>query len=72
MTTTTADVEYDPYDPATSADPFPVFRRLRDDVPLYCNERLDFFALSRFEDVERAGGHRSHSHFSQLCGRRRD
>jgi cytochrome P450 len=53
MTTTPADVEYDPYDPATSADPFPVFRRLRDDVPLYYNEQLDFFALSRFDDVER-------------------
>jgi cytochrome P450 len=54
MTTTTADVEYDPYDPALSANPFEVFRRLRDDVPLYYNERLDFFALSRFDDVERA------------------
>jgi cytochrome P450 len=31
-----------------------VFRRLRDDAPLYYNERLDFFALSRFDDVERA------------------
>jgi cytochrome P450 len=54
MTTTTADIEYDPYDPAISANPFEVFRRLRDDVPLYYNERLDFFALSRFDDVERA------------------
>jgi len=54
MSTTTADVEYDPYDPAISADPFPIFRRLRDDVPLYYNERLDFFAVSRFDDVERA------------------
>jgi len=54
MATTTADVEYDPYDPGISADPFPVFRRLRDDAPLYYNERLDFFALSRFDDVERA------------------
>ena len=54
MTTMTADVEYDPYDPALSADPFTVFRRLRDEVPLYYNERLDFFALSRFDDVERA------------------
>src|SRR6476620_3777523 len=51
--TTTADVEYDPYDPAISANPFSVFRRLRDDVPLYYTERLDFFALSRFDDVER-------------------
>jgi cytochrome P450 len=54
MAITTADVEYDPYDPELSADPFPVFRRLRDDAPLYYNERLDFFALSRFDDVERA------------------
>src|SRR5262245_52721295 len=54
MSTTTADVEYDPYDPVTCFDPFPVFQRLRDDAPLYYNARLDFFALSRFDDVERA------------------
>jgi cytochrome P450 len=52
-TTTGSDVYYDPYDVEIDADPYPVFRRLRDEVPLYYNERYDFFAVSRFDDVER-------------------
>ncbi len=44
---------YDPYDTEIGADPFPVFRRLRDEAPLYYNEQYDFYALSRFDDVER-------------------
>jgi len=48
------DVYYDPYDVDINADPYPVFRRLREEAPLYYNEQYDFYALSRFEDVERA------------------
>ncbi len=44
---------YDPYDFDIDCDPYPTFRRLRDEQPLYYNERYDFYALSRFEDVER-------------------
>jgi cytochrome P450 len=51
--TNTTDAYYDPYDVAINADPFPVFRRLREEAPLYYNETHDFFAVSRFEDVER-------------------
>src|SRR5437660_5511911 len=47
------DVYYDPYDVEIDADPYPVFRRLRDEAPLYHNDRYDFYALSRFDDVER-------------------
>jgi cytochrome P450 len=47
-------VWYDPYDPAISADPFPTFRRLRDEAPIYYNERYNFWALSRHADVEQA------------------
>ena len=47
------DVYYDPYDVSINADPYPVFRRLREEHPLYYNERHDFFAVSRYEDVER-------------------
>jgi cytochrome P450 len=54
MSTTEADVYYDPYDFEIDTDPYPVWKRLRDERPLYYNERYDFFALSRFEDVERA------------------
>ncbi len=45
---------YDPYDFEIDRDPYPVWRRLRDEAPLYYNEQYDFFAVSRFDDVERA------------------
>src|SRR3954466_15867120 len=54
MTTTGSDVYYDPYDFEIDSDPYPIFKRLRDERPLYYNERYDFYALSRFDDVERA------------------
>ena len=50
---TPPDLNYDPYDFDIDADPYPTWRRLRDEAPLYYNERHDFFALSRFDDVER-------------------
>ena len=54
MTVVTAsDVYYDPYDVEINADPYPVYRRLREEVPLYYNEPYNFFALSRYADVER-------------------
>jgi cytochrome P450 len=42
---------YDPYDAAIDAAPYPVWKRLRDEAPLYYNEQYDFYALSRFADV---------------------
>jgi cytochrome P450 len=53
MTATDSDVYYDPYDFEIDSDPYPVWRRLRDERPLYYNERYDFYALSRFEDVQK-------------------
>jgi len=47
------DVYYDPYDVAINADPYPVFRRLQEEAPLYYNEQHDFYAVSRYADVER-------------------
>ncbi|MEN4401889.1 cytochrome P450 [Mycolicibacterium senegalense] len=47
-------VYYDPYDTGIVADPYPVYARLRDEAPLYHNERYDFWALSRHADVEKA------------------
>jgi len=49
-----SDPYYDPYDWGIDADPYPVFKRLRDDAPLYYNEKYDFYAVSRFDDVEKA------------------
>ena len=45
---------FDPYDAATQADPYPVYRRLRDEHPVYRNPERGFLALSRFEDVMNA------------------
>jgi len=42
---------YDPYDYEIDASPHPIWQRLRDEAPLYYNEDLDFYALSRFDDV---------------------
>jgi cytochrome P450 len=47
------DVYFDPYDVQLHADPYPMFRRLREEAPLYYNEQHDFYALSRFADVDR-------------------
>lgn len=47
-------VYFDPYDVELNADPYPMFRRLREDQPLYYNEQHDFWAISRFADVNRA------------------
>ncbi|HZR11751.1 MAG TPA: cytochrome P450 [Acidimicrobiia bacterium] len=54
MTATEPDVYYDPYDFEIDSNPYPIWKRLRDEQPLYHNDRYGFFALSRFEDVERA------------------
>ena len=47
-------VYYDPYDIGIVADPYPAYAALRDEAPLYYNERYDFWALSRHADVEAA------------------
>ena len=44
----TSDVYFDPYDVVINADPYPTFRRLREESPLYYNTQHDFYALSRF------------------------
>ena len=50
----TSDVYFDPYDIGINADPYPTFGRLRDEAPLYYNAQHDFYALSRFADVNKA------------------
>ena len=48
------DVYFDPYDVGINADPYPVFRRLREESPLYYNSEHDFYAVSRYADVNEA------------------
>jgi cytochrome P450 len=44
-------IVYNPYDWGTHEDPYPIYRALRDEAPVYFNAELDFWALSRHEDV---------------------
>ena len=54
MTGTVAgDIYYDPFDIEIDRDPHPLWKRMRDETPLYYNEKYDFHALSRFDDVDR-------------------
>jgi len=44
-------LDFDPYDYGFHEDPYPIYARLRNEAPLYHNERDDFWALSRHADV---------------------
>ena len=48
------DLYYDPFDYAIDDDPYPVWQRMRAEAPLYYNERYNFYALSRYDDVAQA------------------
>jgi cytochrome P450 len=48
---TVSDVLLDPYDYDFHEDPYPYYKRLRDEAPLYHNEEQKFWALSRHADV---------------------
>jgi cytochrome P450 len=47
-------VDFDPFSDDFFNDPFNTYRRLRDEAPVYHNEKYGFWALSRYEDVEPA------------------
>lgn len=51
---TTLEISYDPYAPEMQADPWETFRLLRDHAPVFHNEELDIWVLSRYEDVKEA------------------
>ncbi|MBB2990699.1 hypothetical protein FHR72_002172 [Mycolicibacterium iranicum] len=48
---TISEVGLDPYNYDFHEDPYPYYRRLRDEAPLYRNDELGFWALSRHRDV---------------------
>lgn len=67
MTTTEAgQIYYDPWNVELNADPYPMFARIREQAPLYYNAEHDFYALSRFDDVNR--GLVDHRAFSSARG----
>jgi cytochrome P450 len=45
---------YDPYAREMQEDPYPAYRKFRDDEPCAYNPDMDFYALFRFEDVWQA------------------
>ena len=61
-----SDIYWDPFDTEIDTNPHPVWRRMRDEAPVYRNDRFDFWALSRFDDVETA--HRDPGTYSSAHG----
>ena len=51
-TASVSDLHYDPYTVEQDGDPNALYARLRDEAPVYRNEERDFWALTRFDDVE--------------------
>src|SRR5712672_1533685 len=47
-------MEYDPFSQEFQADPFPVYRWMRDETPVFYSEKWHWWALSRFDDVRAA------------------
>ena len=64
--TSTLEVRYDPFVDTPSADPYPLYRVLRDELPAYHNFDRGFWALSRFADVQAAA--RDWATFSNAAG----
>jgi hypothetical protein len=48
-----SDLYYDPYTSINDPDPYPLFQRMREEAPLYYNDKHDFYAVTRYEDCER-------------------
>lgn len=54
MTTQQAvELYYDPFDNDIDDNPYPIWKRMRSEAPLYYNEKYNFYALSRWDDVAR-------------------
>ena len=61
-----SELYWDPFDVEIDLEPYGIWRRMRDDEPVYRNEQFDFWALSRFDDV--ASAHRDPQTFSSAHG----
>jgi len=47
-------MDFNPYDPKLHEDPYPVYRRLRDEFPAHYNDEMNFWTFSRYDDVAAA------------------
>ena len=66
MTAGTVELVLDPYDYHFHEDPYPYYKRLRDEAPLYRNDELNFWALTRHSDVHK--GFRNSTALSNKLG----
>ena len=66
MTTPDNAIYWDSFTPEISANPYMIYKRLRDEAPLYYNEEHDFYVVSRFADVEKCLA--DHETFSSARG----
>jgi cytochrome P450 len=63
---TATELYWDPFDTDIDTSPYDTWRRMRDDAPVYRNDRFDFWAYSRFDDVEMA--HKDTATYSSAYG----
>ncbi|MET1050157.1 MAG: cytochrome P450, partial [Acidimicrobiales bacterium] len=61
-----SELYWDPFDTEIDAQPYEIWRRMRDEAPVYRNDTYDFWALSRFDDV--AAAHKDPATFSSAQG----
>ncbi len=66
MSANTVGLVLDPYDYDFHENPYPYYQRLRDEAPLYRNDDLNFWALTRHADVHR--GFRNSTELSNKLG----
>lgn len=66
MTAHPVELVLDPYDYDFHENPYPYYRRLRDEAPLYRNDELNFWALTRHADVHK--GFRNSTELSNKLG----
>jgi cytochrome P450 len=59
-------VVFDPFSEEFFTNPFEIYRRMREDAPLYYDEKEDFYALTRHEDV--AGALKDYETYSSSRG----
>src|SRR5271155_117397 len=63
---TKSKVVFDPFSEEFFTNPFDIYQRMREDAPLYYDEKEDFYALTRHEDV--AGALKDYETYSSSRG----
>ncbi|MDT3439236.1 MULTISPECIES: cytochrome P450 [unclassified Pseudofrankia] len=61
-----SDLYWDPFDKVLDVDPYPLWRRMRDEQPVYRNDKFNFFTFSRYADVD--GAHLDPATYSSAHG----